>query len=276
MRALRVARARQEATPPATLADTGYFVGCSGWYYWHLRDSFYKGLPQKDWFAHYARHFNTVEINASFYSWPSEANVRSWLRPVARRKFMFTVKVCELITHVKRFRNTQTLVRDFGYVADLLGPRMGCFLFQLPPSYKYTAARLKGLLAQLDPLRRNVVEFRHPSWWNGAVYRAFRKAGAIFCSCSGPRLPDRLVKTAPDVYIRFHGTKRWYRHDYSDAELATWVERIVKSGAERVWIYFNNDREGFAVKNARALARMLKKAAPGGVAGANGTARAPR
>ena len=57
----------------------------------------------------------------------------------------------------------------------------------------------------------------------------------------------------------FHGTKRWYRHDYSDEELAVWAGRIRAAGATRVWAYFNNDREGYAIKNARTLARMLKR-----------------
>ena len=76
--------------------------------------------------------------------------------------------------------------------------------------------------------------------------------------CSGPRLPDELVKTADDVYIRFHGTKQWYRHDYSTEELAVWAARIKASGAGRIWAYFNNDRDGYSIKNARALLRQLE------------------
>jgi uncharacterized protein YecE (DUF72 family) len=103
-----------------------------------------------------------------------------------------------------------------------------------------------------------VVEFRHGSWWNDHVYDAFRAAGIIFCSCSGPKLPDELVVTADDLYIRFHGIERWYRHDYTLAELAVWIERIRASGAKRIWAYFNNDRDGFAIKNARAFLRQLR------------------
>jgi uncharacterized protein YecE (DUF72 family) len=134
---------------------------------------------------------------------------------------------------------------------------MGCFLFQLPPSYHYTKARLKSIVNQLDPARRNVVEFRHKSWWNEDVYRAFRKAGVIFCSCSGPRLPDELIRTAEDIYVRLHGPLRWYRHDYSDEELKKWAFRIKASGARRAWVYFNNDYEANATQNARSLDRLL-------------------
>jgi len=165
--------------------------------------------------------FDTVEINASFYSWPTVAGVQAWKRQTGTMKFVYTVKVCELITHVKRFKGTKTLVQDFGIIADILGEQMGCFLFQLPPSFRYTKARLNSIASQLDPARRNVVEFRHKSWWD-EVYAAFKKAGIIFCSCSGPHLPDELVCTADEVYVRLHGPKRWYRHDYSDEELTTW------------------------------------------------------
>ena len=185
--------------------------------------------------------------------------MQAWRRQPGRKRFVYTVKVCELITHVKRFKGTKTLIRDFGIIADILGERMGCFLFQLPPSYRYTKARLDAIVSQLDPKRRNVVEFRHASWWNEEVYEAFRKAGIIFCSCSGPRLPDELIRTADEVYVRLHGPKRWYRHDYSKSELTTWAARIEASGAKRAWVYFNNDNDAHAPKNATALRRMLRR-----------------
>lgn len=236
------------------------YVGCSGWRYWKWRDSFYAGVPQVQWFDHYLQRFNTVEINASFYAWPTVAGVQAWRRQPGKKKFVYTVKVSELITHVKRFKGTKTLIRDFGMIADILGDRMGCFLFQLPPSYHYTETRLNDIVGQLDPVRRNVVEFRHASWWNEKVYEAFRTAGIIFCSCSGPRLPDELVQTNEELYIRLHGPKRWYRHDYSKSELAIWAARIKASGAKRAWVYFNNDNDAHAPKNATTFRRMLTDA----------------
>jgi uncharacterized protein YecE (DUF72 family) len=233
-------------------------VGCSGWFYWDWRGAFYPAdLPTNKWFARYVRAFKTVELNAPFYSWPTVGTVQGWKRQIGKSRFVYTVKASELITHVKQFSGTKTLVRDFGHVADLLGPSMGCLLFQLPPSFHYSAARLHRIVAQLDPRRRNVVEFRHRSWWNEKVYAAFREAGIIFCSCSGPKLPDELVRTADDLYVRFHGIKQWYRYDYSAEELAVWVERIRMSKAKRIWAYFNNDRDGYAIKNARELLRQL-------------------
>src|SRR5215218_5025622 len=262
MHASRLAWAREArpaAAPPPAAPATEFHVGCSGWFYWHWAGAFYPPeLKTGGWFRHYAAQFDTVELNAPFYSWPTVGTVKSWVRQAGRRDFVYTVKASELITHVKRFTGTKTLVRDFGHVADLLGPRFGCFLFQLPPSFHYTPARLARIVGQLDPARRNVVEFRHRSWWNDRVYAAFRAAGAIFCSCSGPGLPDELVKTADDVYVRFHGPDRWYNHDYTRDELRVWAARIRASGASRVWAYFNNDRDAHAVKNARQLRRLLQ------------------
>jgi uncharacterized protein YecE (DUF72 family) len=236
-----------------------YHIGCSGWYYWHWNGTFYpESIPKSKWFDHYTKHFKTVELNAPFYSWPTVATVKSWIKQAGKKQIVYTVKVCELITHIKRFKGTKELVLDFGYIADLLGNKMGCFLFQLPPSFHYTASRLKMIINQLDLTRKNVVEFRHSSWWNETVFSAFRELGIIFCSCSGPRLPDQLVKTADDIYIRFHGTKQWYRHDYSRGELIEWAKRIKDSRAKRVWAYFNNDRDGYAIKNAEILIRLLK------------------
>jgi uncharacterized protein YecE (DUF72 family) len=208
-------------------------------------------------FSIYQDNFKTVELNAPFYSWPTVAAVKSWIRQ-AEPDFVYTIKVCELITHIKRFEDTHALIEDFGYIADLLGLQMGCFLFQLPPSVRYSTDMLQLILSQMDPRRKNVVEFRHKSWWNEDVYSAFKAAGAIFCSCSGPRLPDKLVRTADDIYIRFHGIKQWYRHDYSDDELTVWAERITLCGAKTVWVYFNNDRDGYSIKNAKRLLQLIE------------------
>jgi uncharacterized protein YecE (DUF72 family) len=113
--------------------------------YWKWRDSFYGGVRQEHWFEHYLKRLDTVEINASFCSWPTVANVQAWRRQPGKRKCVYTVKVCELITHVRRFKCTKTLIRDFGVIADILGERMGCFLFQLPRSYRSTRGRLDAI-----------------------------------------------------------------------------------------------------------------------------------
>jgi uncharacterized protein YecE (DUF72 family) len=235
-------------------------VGCSGWFYWHWRDKFYPStLSTNKWFNHYMRHFDTVELNAPFYNWPSINIVKSWLRQANNKKFCYTVKVSELITHIKRFKATKNMIKDFNYIADLLSEHMGCFLYQLPPSYKYTKSRLDNLVLQLNPLRRNVIEFRHKSWWNKAVYNSFAKNNIIFCSVSSPNMPSELIKTTDEVYIRFHGTTKLYYHNYTKKEMLNWLEDIKKANPARVWAYFNNDRQAYAIKNAKWFSKQVSK-----------------
>jgi uncharacterized protein YecE (DUF72 family) len=234
-------------------------VGCSGWFYSHWRGIFYprQEVTTKNWFAYYANVFDTVELNAPFYRWPKPATVRRWKRD-APPGFIYTVKVNQLITHERRMVRTKKQVQAFYEIAPVLGEKMGCFLFQFPPSHRYTAARLKSIVTQLDPAQRNAVEFRHRSWWRESVYRALAEAGIAFCAVSAPRLPETFPPHQRRLYVRFSGRTQWYRHDYSREELTEWAERIRNSGAEEAWIYFNNDREGHAIKNALVLRRMLR------------------
>jgi uncharacterized protein YecE (DUF72 family) len=238
-------------------------VGCSGWFYSHWRGIFYprQEVTTKNWFGYYANVFRTVELNAPFYRWPKPATIRRWKRD-APPGFVYSVKVNQLITHERRMVRTKDLVRDYYAMAAVLGEKMGCFLFQFPPSYRYTPSRLKSIVGQLDRAHRNVVEFRHRSWWRDSVYRALAAHGITFCAVSALRLPETFPPNQPRLYVRFSGRTRWYRHDYSREELTAWAERICASGAEEVWIYFNNDREGYALKNALGLRRMLRGMSP--------------
>lgn len=255
-RAGRFAGSRSDSPPRARLRT---HVGCSGWYYWRWRNSFYpEDMPTKEWFAHYASVFGAVELNGPFYHWPRPATVKSW-RKSAPAGFRYAVKVNRAITHERRMVGTRRLVRKFYKIAETLGSSMGCFLFQFPPSFRYTPSRLKSLVAQLDPSFRNVVEFRHGSWWRESVYRALAKSDITFCSVSAPRLPEDLIRTTSMVYVRFHGRPRWYRHDYSRDELKEWSRKIRASGAGEAWGFFNNDYDGCAVKNARTLEKIIRR-----------------
>ena len=238
-------------------------VGCSGWFYSHWRGIFYprQEVTTKNWFGYYATVFRTVELNAPFYRWPKPATIRRWKRD-APPGFSYTVKVNQRITHELRMVRTKKLVQSYYEMAGVLGEKMGCFLFQFPPSYRYTASRLKSIVTQLDPAHRNVVEFRHRSWWRDSVFRALTGRQIAFCAVSAPRLPDTIPPGQRLLYVRFSGKTHWYRDNYSREELAAWAERIRASGAEEAWVYFNNDFRGFAVQNALAMRRLLRTSHP--------------
>lgn len=233
-------------------------VGCSGWYYWKWRSVFYPhDLPERSWFPHYTQHFDTVELNAPFYKWPKPATVKTWVRQ-APDGFRYSVKVNQLITHEKRFARTGLLMKEFCGLSEVLGDKMGCFLFQFPPSFHYSRDRLRRLVQQLPCVKRPVVEFRHKSWWRESVYEALAEADVTFCSLSAPRLPDLLVHGNHRIYVRLHGVKQWYRYDYSREELTAWAERIAASGAREIWVYFDNDAFGYAPKNAKVFEQILR------------------
>jgi uncharacterized protein YecE (DUF72 family) len=236
-----------------------FHIATSGWFYREWKGAFYpEALPSHRWFGHYTQQFSTVELNAPFYHWPKPATVKNWKRN-APEHFRYSVKVNRLITHDRRFQGTQDLVREFYQIADTLGPKMGCFLFQLPPNFEFTPARLELILSQLNPIYRNVLEFRHASWWIPQVFTALKKAKIIFCSVNAPKLPKDLIITADDIYIRFHGPKRWFYDPYSSEELDEWAAEISSSHAKETWVYFNNTADGSAIANAHFLERKLSE-----------------
>jgi len=234
-----------------------HHIATSGWFYREWKGAFYPDdLPSSRWFGYYTQQFSTVELNAPFYHWPKLATVKSWKRN-APEHFRYSVKVNRTITHDKRFQGTQDLVREFYQIAGVLGAKMGCFLFQLPPNFEFTRDRLEMILPQLDSTYRNVLEFRHASWWTPEVFAALKKHKIIFCSVSAPKLPNDLIVTADNIYVRFHGPKRWFYDPYSDEELAAWSAKILASKAKEAWIYFNNTADGSAIPNAHFLEQSL-------------------
>jgi uncharacterized protein YecE (DUF72 family) len=234
------------------------YLGCSGWFYWHWKGKFYPNeLPQSKWFQYYAQHFNTVELNSTFYHFPKQSTAKNWYRQ-APKGFVYTLKVNKNITHIKKFVDTQIEIKNFYKLGDELKEKMGCFLFQLPPSLKFDGNLLKKIIEQLDPERKNVIEFRDKSWFKHEVYEELDKANITFCIVSSPTLPEDFVKTSKDIYIRFHGKTAWYRYDYSQEELKAWSERIKKAKPENAWVYFNNDANAFSADNCLKLKRFLE------------------
>lgn len=239
-----------------------YHLGTSGWSYPQWRLKFYpEGLATKDWLEFYGRHFATVEVNMTFYRFPKPETLRAWVEKTPPH-FVFTLKANRQITHAKKLRKVASEVRYFDILADALKPKLGCLLFQLPPSLTLDLDLLAEFLTALSPGYKNVIEFRHESWHDARVSDALRRAGVGFCAVSSARMPPTVVETAPFAYFRFHGLTGGYRHHYSDEELREWADRIKGlRSSEEVFVYFNNDYQAHAVENCRRLAELL--AGPG-------------
>ena len=239
-----------------------YYIGTSGWHYEHWRYSFYPGtLAKAKWLEFYAGYFDTVELNNSFYRLPSEAAFAAW-RNSSPAGFTFAVKVSRFVTHIKRLKNVQEAVETFISRAKILGEKLGPLLYQLPPNMHRNDERLESFLGTLPRGMKHVFEFRHQSWLDDEVFEILRKHNVGLCVFDMPSLTCPLVATADFAYIRFHGSTGLYFSCYSDEELAGWAERLAGLTAKlkEVYIYFNNDAETFAVRNAMTLREYLQSA----------------
>ena len=235
------------------------FIGTSGWYYQHWYGRFYpKGLSKEKLFPYFAQHFKTVELNNTFYHLPKETTVKGWHKK-APQDFVFAIKASRFITHIKRLANLRDSLKIFLKRAYILKEKLGPMLYQLPPSMKKDSQRLASFLKKLPKKVRNVVEFRHQSWLDEEIFCLLKKFNVSHCIISMPNFPTVVRATADFVYIRMHGGTALYRSNYSKAELkecANLVKKFLKDGLD-TYVYFNNDAQGYAVKNALALKKML-------------------
>lgn len=237
-----------------------YYIGTSGWVYPHWRDVFYPPkLPQSKWLEFYTGHFSTVELNNSFYRLPSEQAFSNW-RATSPEGFRYAVKVSRFITHIKRLKDVAEPIGTFLQRARHLNEKLGPLLYQLPPNMHRNDERLESFLQLLPKGLRHVIEFRHQSWLDEEVFDILRRHNIGFCVFDMPGLPCPLLTTADFAYIRFHGSTGLYFSRYSDEELEEWAGRISRlaKDLDAVYIYFNNDAEGFAIKNAQTMAERLQ------------------
>jgi uncharacterized protein YecE (DUF72 family) len=234
-----------------------YFLGCSGFYYNHWRGKFYpQNLPKTKWLNYYTDFFNSLELNNTFYRFPSQKLLEGWYQKTPPN-FTFAVKANRIITHLHKFNNTETYTDNFYKLAHMLHEKLLCVLFQLPPQVHKNMALLETIAGQLDTSVMNVLEFRHESWWDSEVYDFLRRKGIVFCSVSASELPEDLINTCPAIYLRFHGKDSWYKQDYPDEQLVEWANRIKKQATQRVLCYFNNDYNTNAPRNCLTLKRIL-------------------
>ena len=236
-------------------------VGTSGWSYPHWDGVLYPpGTAPASRLALYTGRFSTAELNASFYRWPSNRTFAGWQARLPPG-FQLSVKASRGLTHAKRLYAPEDWVARMASCWHDLGARRGVVLVQLAPGHVRDDARLEYFLAQLPGWMRVAVEFRHPSWQDEAVYQLLQRYQAAYCVMSGANLPCVLRATADFVYVRMHGPDRHhlYGGSYSDADLGWWCQRIQEwqAAGREVYVYFNNDGAGHAVRNATTLRRLL-------------------
>jgi uncharacterized protein YecE (DUF72 family) len=241
-------------------------VGCSGWNYRSWRGKLYQpGLPASRWLERYSTVFDTVEVNTTFYRLIGREAVEHWVRQTPE-SFLFAVKASRYLTHVKRLRDIAGGVARFYAPLEPLvdAHRLGPVLWQLPESFHRDDGRLAAALEQL-PKGSHAFELRHPSWFVPEVYALLRSHGAALVIGDHPeRRFQSHEATAGWRYLRMHYGSRGRRGNYSPAEIEAWAERIHRWRADGpVYVYFNNDWEGFAPRNATQLATRLRRLAEG-------------
>lgn len=236
-----------------------YYVGCSGWHYEDWKGVFYpEDLSKSRWLEYYAQHFSSVEVNSTFYHLPKQSTIEGWKKRTPEG-FVLSLKMSKHVSHTLRFENAHEPIEQFYERASGLGDKLGCILVQLPPSMKMDKDVLERILSQLDTQYRNSIEFRHPSWLTREVWKTLDEYGVAMCLVSSPKMESLLDGYTPSIgyaYVRLHGTSRWYRHDYTREELERWAHRIREFSGD-VYVYFNNDFNAYAVKNATELMGML-------------------
>lgn len=233
-------------------------IGTSGWVYPHWRGVFYPAdLPQKQWFVHYARVFDTVEINSTFYHLQAASVFEHWGQQ-APAGFLYAVKASRYITHIKYLKECKDPLETFLNRASLLVQALGPVLFQLPPGFSVDLSRMEGFLALLPEGFSYAMEFRNPTWLTDEVFALLERYGVVLCIHDMPPLHVPLRVTAKFVYLRFHGDVD-HAGDYPPEALAVWAEQMQAWQRQglAVYAYFNNDAGGMAVRNAVTLKQLL-------------------
>jgi uncharacterized protein YecE (DUF72 family) len=238
---------------------SGVWIGTSGYVYRHWRKGvFYPpGLRVRDELAYYADRFPTVELNNSFYRLPTAEMFVRW-RDTTPGYFRFAVKASRYITHIKRLRDVGAELSLFLERAEHLEGKLGPVLFQLPPNQQLDLPRLQAFLPLLSSQHQWVLEFRHPSWHMPDVYQLLADDGVALCIPVGGGLEPDRVTTAGFAYIRMHRGKE-PRGGFTTPELRTWATQVraLRRAGKEIYVYFNNDWEGFAIRDAVAFERLV-------------------
>jgi len=244
------------------------YIGTSGYNYPHWGGGvFYPGeTPKAQWLEHYARHFGSVELNVTFYRLPDRSVFRSW-RERTPSQFTFAIKGNRYITHIKRLKDCREPIIRFMRHASALDEKLHVVLWQLHPRMRVDLERLDAFCRLLRASTRakrvrHAFEFRHESWFCDGVYNLLCARNHALCIAHSPRWPMTKITTADFAYIRFHGGERLYGSNYSEEELKEWATKMrawLTRGLD-VYAYFNNDAQGFAVRNAMRLRELIGQA----------------
>jgi uncharacterized protein YecE (DUF72 family) len=234
-------------------------IGCSGWNYAHWHGRFYpEGVPESRWLAHYAQSFDTVEVNASFYRLPTRKSAERWAAATPPH-FVFSVKASRYLTHVKRLRE---VADGAALLLERIEPlpdagKLGPILWQLPENFHRDDERLAGALAELPP-GRHCFEFRHPSWFVPEVEELLRARRVALVIGDHPERPfQTLARTADWMFVRLH-SGRGRDSNYTPTQLREWAARVGDWREEGdVYLYFNDDWNGHAVKEALRLKELV-------------------
>ena len=234
-------------------------IGCSGWDYRHWRGDFYPtDLPRDRWLPHYARRFQAVEINNSFYQLPEPSTVCRW-RDQVPAGFCFAFKASRYLTHMKKLKEPADPLRRVVQCATLLGDRLGPILFQLPPRWHRNVERMRSFIDKLPSRLSHAIEFRDPSWYDSKVFDAMAERSVALCLHDMCGSASPRVAVGPFVYVRFHGPETKYSGGYPSHTLrpwADWLAEVIRAGKD-VYVYFNNDIGGHAPRDALRLRRYL-------------------
>jgi uncharacterized protein YecE (DUF72 family) len=234
-------------------------IGTSGWHYNHWRGPFYDPATSGDqMLPFYIRHFDNVEINNSFYRLPGEETLEMW-RKSTPPNFVFAMKASRFITHNKKLGDPQSALEKFMPRAEILGRKLGPILFQLPPRWHVNPERLESFLKMLPKRHRYAFEMRDATWHIQPIYDLLHAHSAAFCIYELAGFQSPIEITADFAYIRLHGPAGPYQGSYSPESLRTWAKRIHawRKDLKRVYVYFDNDQEAFAVNNALELKRLV-------------------
>jgi uncharacterized protein YecE (DUF72 family) len=238
-------------------------IGCSGWNYRHWRGLFYPaGLPQRRWFEYYAEHFDTVEINNSFYRLPKAETFEKW-RAQAPPGFCYAVKANRFLTQAKKLKDCAEPLHRMMAPFRALGDRLGPILYQLPPRFRINLERLEDFLKLAPADIVNVFEFRDRSWYTDETFALLDRYRASFCVHDMPVAASERIAVGSIAYVRFHGGAGKYWGRYPDENLLSWTDWMVaqaKAGRP-VWAYFNNDIDAHAIHDAQTLKAMVAQAA---------------